>query len=253
MARHSETEIRRRHSPELIRLRLQRAPRSETVSDAVLGGIDGCVTTFAIVAGVVGAGLPSGIAVILGFANLLADGFSMGVSNYESHRSRRDYLDSLRREEARHIDVVPEGECEEIRQIFAAKGFEGEVLETIVATITRDRELWIDTMIAEEHGLQTGPTRPLLSGLVTFAAFVGVGAMPLLPFLRTTVDAADNFVASSIVAGIMFFLIGIAKSAVFERPSMVAGMRSLLTGGAAAGLAFYTGHLLRQVFGLSGI
>lgn len=253
MGRNSEAEIRRRHSPELIRLRLQRAPRSETVSDAVLGGIDGCVTTFAIVAGVVGAGLPPGVAVILGFANLLADGFSMGVSNFESHRSRREYLDSIRREEARHIDLVPEGEREEIRQIFAVKGFDGEVLDTIVATITRDRELWIETMIAEEHGLQTGPTRPLLSGVVTFAAFVGVGAMPLLPFLRSSAEAVDNFVISSAIAGIMFFLIGVAKSAVFDRPRVAAGIRSLLTGGAAAGLAFYTGYLLRQVFGLSGI
>ncbi len=253
MARHNEAEIKRRHSPELIRLRLQRAPRSETVSDAVLGGIDGCVTTFAIVAGVVGAGLPSEIAVILGIANLLADGFSMGISNYESHRSRREYLDSIRREEARHIDLIPEGEREEIRQIFRAKGFDGEVLETIVATITRDRQLWIETMVAEEHGLQTSPARPALSGAVTFASFVGVGAMPLLPFFRTTAEAADNFIWSSIIAGLMFFLIGIAKSAVLERPRLVAGLRSLATGCAAAGLAFYAGYLLRQIFGLSGI
>ncbi len=253
MKRHSDAEISRRHSPELIRQRLQQAPRSETVSDAVLGGIDGCVTTFAIVSGAVGAGLPSAVAVILGFANLIADGFSMGISNYESHRSRREYLDSVRRAEAREIDVVPEGEREEIRQIFRAKGFDGDVLETIVATITQDRELWIETMLAEEHGLQKHSASPLLSGAVTFAAFVGVGAMPLLPFLRTSADADSSFALSAVIAGSMFFLIGIAKSAVLDRPSLVAGLRSLLTGAAAAGLAFYTGYLLRQVFGLSGI
>ncbi len=253
MKRQSDAEIHRRHSPKLIRQRLQQAPKSETVSDAVLGGIDGCVTTFAIVSGVVGAGLPSAVAVILGFANLLADGFSMGVSNYESHRSRREYLDSLRRMEALHIDVVPEGEREEIRQIFRAKGFDGEVLETIVSTITQDRELWIETMLAEEHGLQKSRARPLVSALVTFAAFVGVGSMPLLPFLRSEVGAQTNFVTSAIIAGAMFFLIGIAKSAILDQPRIVSGLRSLLTGGAAAGLAFYTGYLLRQVFGLSGI
>lgn len=251
--RQSDAEIHRRHSPELIRQRLQQTPRSETVSDAVLGGIDGCVTTFAIVSGVVGAGLPSAVAVILGFANLIADGFSMGVSNYESHRSRREYLDSLRRMEERHIDVVPEGEREEIRQIYRAKGFDGDVLETIVATITQDRELWIETMLAEEHGLQKSQARPLVSGAVTFAAFVGVGTMPLLPFLRAETDAQANFVTSAAIAAAMFFLIGVAKSVMLDQPRIISGLRSLLTGGTAAGLAFYTGYLLRQVFGLSGI
>jgi len=53
----------------------------------VYGGIDGCVTTFAVVAGATGAGLNTGIIIILGFANLIADGFSMSVGNYLSVKS----------------------------------------------------------------------------------------------------------------------------------------------------------------------
>ena len=45
----------------------------------VYGGIDGCVTTFAVVAGSVGAWLEARIILILGFANLFADGFSMSI------------------------------------------------------------------------------------------------------------------------------------------------------------------------------
>ncbi len=56
----------------------------------VYGGIDGSVTTFAVVSGVVGASLSSSIVIILGFANLFADGFSMAVSNYLSTRSVED-------------------------------------------------------------------------------------------------------------------------------------------------------------------
>lgn len=124
MKKDIDEELTREHHSELIRQRLQQAPKSQNVSDAVLGGIDGCVTTFAVVSGVVGAGLPSSIAVILGFANLLADGFSMAVSNYESHRSKQEFIESVKRSEERHIDLVPEGEREEIRQIFRGKGFE---------------------------------------------------------------------------------------------------------------------------------
>ena len=250
MKKDIDEELTREHHPELIRQRLQRTPRSQNVSDAVLGGIDGCVTTFAVVSGVVGAGLPSSVAVILGFANLVADGFSMAVSNYESHRSKQDYIESVKRSEERHIEVVPEGEREEIRQIFRKKGFEGDVLETIVSTISEDKKLWIDTMLTEEHGIHKISPSPWTSAGATFFAFILIGAMPLLPFLVSTLQMQQKFFVSAIVAGMMFFMIGMLKSFVFDKPLIPSGLRTLLIGGIAAGLAFYTGHILREVFGV---
>jgi len=85
--------------------------------------------------------------IILGVANLLADGLSMAVSNYLSTRSQREEVEKARREEEKHIREFPEGEQEEIRQIFAAKGFSGDTLERIVETVTQNRKLWIDTML----------------------------------------------------------------------------------------------------------
>jgi len=60
----------------------------------VYGSIDGTVTTFAIIAGIAGAGLDTSIVVILGFSNVLADGFSMASSNYLSEQSHQDQVDS---------------------------------------------------------------------------------------------------------------------------------------------------------------
>jgi vacuolar iron transporter family protein len=76
------------HSPEAVRRRLSERRGQGYVGDAVLGGIDGCVTTFAVVAGAVGGGFPGLVVVVLGFANLLADGFSMAVSNYQGTKSQ---------------------------------------------------------------------------------------------------------------------------------------------------------------------
>ena len=253
MKKESAQELAREHHPEHIRLRLQQAPRSQNVSDAVLGGIDGCVTTFAVVSGVVGAGLPSSVAVILGFANLVADGFSMAVSNYESHRSKLEFIESVRRSEERHIDLIPEGEREEIRQIFREKGFDGDVLEKIVSTISEDKKLWVDTMLTEEHGIHKISPNPWASAGATFLAFILVGAAPLLPFFSSTLQIQQKFFASACVAGIMFFLIGMLKSYVFDKPLILSGFRTLLIGGIAAGLAFYTGYLLREVFGVIGV
>src|SRR5690606_21824808 len=112
-------------------------------------------------AGAVGAGFPSVVSLVLGLANLVADAFSMAVSNYEAVKAQRDYADSIRREEREHIRQIPEGEREELRQIFARKGFSGDTLETIVATLSRDEGIWIDTMLAEEHGIHAQRSDPL--------------------------------------------------------------------------------------------
>ena len=239
------------HSPEAIKQRLKNPSKQQNISDAVLGGIDGCVTTFAIVAGAVGAGFPSSVALVLGFANLFADGFSMGVSNYESIVAQREFTAAIKRTEEEHIDRIPEGEREEIRQIFQQKGFSGDTLEEIVKTICQDRRLWIDTMLTEEYGIPKASASPWKSGFTTFAAFLIVGAMPLLPFLINSLTMHQQFLISSVIAGVMFFSIGMFKSFLFSMPVLISGLRTLLTGGAAAGLAYLTGYILRTVFNIA--
>ncbi len=250
MARPSRETLIREHRPDAVAERLQNSRSPQSVSDAVLGGIDGCITTFAIVTGSVGAGFAPQVALVLGFANLLADGLSMAVSNYESIKAHAEFVDATRRDEEHHIDQVPEGEREEIRQIFAQKGFAGEALEHIVDTITSDRRLWVDTMITEEHGLQREHPNPLRSALVTFAAFVVIGMLPLLPLLIASLGMPLQLYASVATAAVVFFAIGSLKSLFLGRPPLRAGLSTLLTGGSAASLAYLVGHLLRDAFGV---
>ncbi len=241
------------HHPEQVRHRLRNKPGSSYVGDAVLGAIDGCVTTFAVLAGAYGAGFPSLVALVLGFANLLADGFSMAVSNYESVRAQQEHIDSVRLTEAMHIDTVPEGEREEVRQIFAAKGFEGALLDDIVRTITRDREVWIETMLTEEYGLQSVPANPWRAAFTTLLAFIAVGMIPLLPLLVPALTASQQFLFSSVLAAVMFLAVGMLKSVVLGRPVLRSGLQTLATGGAAAALAYGAGALLRSVFGIDAL
>lgn len=249
MAERGAGDLVREHHPAAIRQRLGGPPRTQYLSDAVLGGIDGCITTFAIVAGAVGAGFSAIVALVLGCANLLADGFSMAVSNYEAIEARRDYVADLRRTEARHIDEIPEGEREEIRQIFRSKGFDGVVLEQVVETICSNRDLWIETMLTEEHGVEKAGARPLRSALATFAAFAGIGALPLLPLLAP-LEIERQFLFSTLIAGGVFFGIGMAKGLVYAKHPLFSGLRTLLSGGAAAALAFLAGYGLRLLFGI---
>jgi vacuolar iron transporter family protein len=247
MSRRLEIE----HHPHAIRDRLQERHRPRYLGDAVLGGIDGCVTTFAVVAGAVGGGLSAGVVVILGFANLFADGFSMGVSNYLGTKSELQEMDEIRRNERLHIEEVPHGEREEIRQIFASKGFEGEVLDKIVQVITSNHDLWIETMLREEHGFGSGVRKPIAAGLATFLAFLFVGLIPLLPFLVPALATEQRFQFSAIITAIAFAAIGVAKGVVVKHSIVRSGLETLVVGSIAALLAYLVGFWLRTTFGVS--
>ena len=79
----------------------QKKAERKYLAEFVYGAIDGTITTFAVVAGVVGASLSSAVVLIMGFANLFADGFSMAISNYLSARSQKD-LDSKHKHKHYH-------------------------------------------------------------------------------------------------------------------------------------------------------
>jgi VIT1/CCC1 family predicted Fe2+/Mn2+ transporter len=238
------------HSPEAIKDRLDGNLDHSYLGDAVLGGIDGCVTTFAVVAGGMGAGFSSVVVIILGFANLLADGFSMAVGNYQGAKSEREFVEKARRSEERQIDVYPQGEQEEIRQIYARKGFSGATLETIVKVITGNRKLWVDTMLREELGLQIDGPSPIKAALVTFGAFLLVGLIPLLPFLLTFLSSDTTFLASALATSLAFFGIGMAKGHLLHRSKLRGGLETWFVGSIAAALSFLVGLWLRQAFGI---
>ncbi|MEX2395324.1 MAG: VIT1/CCC1 transporter family protein, partial [Actinomycetota bacterium] len=220
------------HTPEAIEARLGLGPQTSYLRDLVYGAIDGTVTTFAVVAGVVGAGLRPAVIIILGVANLAADGFSMAASNFLATRSERQQRERIAREEERHVATIPAGEREEIRQIYAAKGFTGSDLERAVEIITSDRKRWIDTMLQEEHGLASGGPQPFRAGAATFAAFVIVGTVPLLAFLYDWLIGGMRhpFLWSSILTAIAFFSVGALKGRFVDIPAWRAGAETLMVG-----------------------
>lgn len=233
------------HTPQAIKERLN-APQENHVylKEWVYGGIDGVVTTFAIVSGVMGAGLSPGIILILGLANLIGDGFSMAAGCYSSTKAEKDNYDRLRHVEHTHIRDCPEGEREEIRQIFAAKGFEGDILNDIVDTITQRKETWINVMMAEEYGLSSVTVSPIRAALHTFFAFALCGIMPLLPFL---LFLPHSFALAGVLSGATFFAIGAFKSRWSVKSWWYHGGETFAVGMTAAGLAFIIGYALEAM------
>ena len=218
------------------------------LAEFVYGGIDGCVTTFAVVAGAVGASLDTAIIIILGFANLLADGFAMSIGAYLSAKSDVDNFNKYKQREYWEIENLYEEEVNEIREIYAEKGFEGELLEKVVDVITSDKDRWVDVMMKEELKMIKGAKSPQLIGLATFISFCFIGLIPLSTYLFDYLNpiSIDLFFLSSILTSIGFAIIGALKAYVNETKILKGILETLLLGIVAAAVAYFVGDLLEQ-------
>jgi VIT1/CCC1 family predicted Fe2+/Mn2+ transporter len=214
------------------------------VRDWIYGGVDGAVTTFAVVSGVAGAELSTKVVLILGFANLVADGFSMAASNFLGTRAEQEDYRRLEAIEYRHIAEAPEGEREEIRQIYREKGFEGEELEKAVDLITSDDDRWVKTMLVEEYGLAAEIRSAWIAAGSTFSAFIICGLVPLLPYL---LGISSSFTVACVTTAITFFLIGSLKSKWSTQSWLRSGLETLFVGALAAVLAYGVGVLLKGI------
>ncbi|MBI2558545.1 VIT1/CCC1 transporter family protein [Candidatus Woesearchaeota archaeon] len=228
--------------------------KGEYLGEFVYGAIDGTVTTFAVVAGATGAALSSGIVIILGFANLLADGFSMACGNYLSEKTQRDFIKKERQREEWEIENIPEGEIHEVREIMKKKGFKGKDLELAVKVITSNKKVWIDTMMSDELGLLESSKTPWKTAAVTYFGFLAIGIIPLLAYVFSYFFPIFNkhtFVIAIVMTAIALTVIGLIKRYVTKKAWWKTILETLFIGGVAAVLAYYVGYFLRWVVSVS--
>lgn len=221
----------------------------EYIAEFVYGGIDGAITTFAVVAGAEGASLGISVVVILGIANLIADGFSMSIGNFFSTKAELDNFEKHRQVEYWEIENLREKEIQEIHEIYKAKGFEGELLEKVVEVITSNKDVWVDTMMKEELEMVKSDKAPYKTAGVTFLSFILVGSVPLLSYFFADFNIESNlFLYSCILTGVALGFVGSLKSIVTEKNILIGILETLLLGGLAASLAYFVGDVLQDIF-----
>jgi len=217
------------------------------LGDFVYGSIDGIVTTFAVVSGVTGASLSVNIILILGFANLIADGLSMAVGNFLSIKAGREFVEKERKREEWEIENYPKGEIEEIREIFKKKGFSGKALESAVKIITSNKKIWIDTMMKEELELISDNKSAVKGALATYAAFVSLGLIPLLAYILSYFIPFFNqntFLIAIVATLLTLFLVGVLKIYITKLSWLRSGMETMLIGGLAATASYGIGYFV---------
>jgi len=214
------------------------------LSDIILGGQDGLVNVLGVTLGVAAATADSWVVIVAGLAATFAESVSMAAVAYTSTLADADYYESEREREYRHIQEVPNLEQEEIREIYAKKGFRGELLDRIVATVTNNKDVWVAVMMAEEHQLTPVNRRQALRS----AAIVGVSAiigslLPLMPFFFLSVQT--SMILSVVLAAVVLFLVGAYKARIYVGSPGKSGLEMAVIGTLSALVGYVVGFLLK--------
>jgi len=213
--------------------------------NVILGGQDGLVNILGIILGVIAGGGSDTVLVATGFAAAITESISMGAVGYTSSISERDYYEAEKAREMREIDAMPEAERQEIRKIYAAKGFSGPLLESVVDTITADRDRWLSTMMDEELHLQPVQTRDVLrvAIVITVATLIG-HLIPLVPFLFLSRTPA--LVLAIVLSALALFGVGVYSALTLVGDWRTSGLRMLVIGLGAAAVGFLVGRVFNS-------
>jgi VIT1/CCC1 family predicted Fe2+/Mn2+ transporter len=213
----------------------------------VYGGLDGIITTFAVVAGVAGASLNAAVVLILGFANLIGDGISMAVGDYLSTRAEQAYYKDERKKEEWEMDNIPKEEEKEVREIFSKKGFSKKDASSLTIIYKKNKKAMVDLMMVEELGLFDSKQSAIKNGIATFTSFVIFGFIPLLAYVLSVsfgFFSKNTFFIATVLTAITLFSLGALKTRITNQNWLKSGSEMLLVGGIAALAAYGIGYFV---------
>lgn len=222
----------------------------------IFGGLDGILTSFAIVAGAAGGSLSTPVVLILGFSNIFADALSMGVGEFLSSKAENEWILSERERENWEMENYPEGEIREMVDIYVTRGMEQEDAEAVIKTMAKYKDFFVDVMMAEELQLQVPEDdykmENFKEGIVMFCSFATFGTFPLLgyaiiPATFPSLGEEALFSCACIVTGIVLFCMGCVKSKFGPHHWAWCGMETLLLGGACAAVAYTIGQFVNGI------
>ena len=210
--------------------------------DVILGGQDGLVNILGIILGVIAGGGTQAVLLAAGFAAAITESISMGAVGYTSAVAERDYYQAEKARESAEIEATPDAERQEIRDIYAAKGFTGDLLERVVDTITGNREAWLATMMDEELHLQPVQTSDIMrsSVVITIATLIG-HLIPLLPFVW--LPRMTALITAAVLSAGVLFGVGVYSSLTLVGDWRKNGLKMVVIGLGAAAVGFLIGRL----------
>lgn len=212
------------------------------IKDIIYAANDGIITTFAVVAGVAGASLSLNSIIILGFANLFADGFSMALSNYLGSRSERALIKKEKNREEKEVTNMPDKEAREVLDILCDRGYERGDAEILTSLIRKNEKFWVDFMMKYELRLPEGRASDIKASGLTFGSFVVAGSLPLLPFIFFSATQGNLPFISGMTTAATLFTVGALRCTVTKKNWFTSGLEMLIVGGIAGAIAYFIGY-----------
>jgi VIT1/CCC1 family predicted Fe2+/Mn2+ transporter len=219
---------------------------SEIVRDIVIGMSDGLTVPFALAAGLTGAAQDNAVIVTAGLAEIVAGSIAMGLGGYLAGKTEIDHYDSELRREYHEVEVFPDKEREEVREVFREYGLSEASQDIIVNELSKDKDKWVHFMMRYELGLEKPDiNRARQSALTIGASYIVGGIVPLSTYFRIFSDnARDGFLYSCIVTAICLFIFGYFKTKIIGQPPLKGAFKILFIGALAAASAYYVAHLI---------
>lgn len=227
---------------------------SEHIKSIVFGGLDGIITTFAIISASAGAGFSLEVILLMGFANLIADGISMGFGDFLSEQAELDHGKKERKREMWEVENYIEGEKKEMVDIYIGKGMSRDEATQIIDILARHKDIFVDTMMVDELGINPpdDSDQPWKNGLITFLSFLIFGSVPLwcyvVFFFIGDMARTTMFVLTCVATALTMFLLGVFKAKVTSQNMIKSGCMMTLNGSLAASAAFLVGYIFEQGF-----
>jgi len=229
----------------------------DMIKAVVFGGMDGILTTFAIVSGANGGGLGTLVILVLGFSSKIADALAMGLGSALSTKAEHEHIRMEREREYWEYDNYPEGEIQEMIDMYENRGMSRSDADKVIRLMADHRDFFVDVMMVEELGLQApeDDASPWFEGFVTFCSFIFFGFFPLMvycifPFAFPGMTDHQLFVLAGVVSGLTLFVLGTVKSQFSVKPWWKSGLEMLVIGMTLCAIAYSIGSLTKTLFGV---
>lgn len=218
---------------------------SDLLRDIVIGMSDGLTVPFALAAGLSGAVDSNHLVVIAGLAEVAAGSIAMGLGGFLAGKTEIDHYNSELKREYNEVERVPEKEKEEVREFFEHLGLSPAVQQQAVTELTKDKDRWVDFMMKHELGLdKPDEKRARKSAFNIGLSYVVGGMVPLAPYFFLE-DTLEGLKISAIITLIALFVFGYFKAKMTGISPVLGGLKVMLIGAIAAGVAFGIAKLIQ--------
>ena len=215
------------------------------IRSIILGLNDGLISTFTLLVGIAAATLAKGNAIVIlaGIAAMVSGAISMGLGEYVSSKSEYNYIENEMKKEAAEIELFPDEEKLEVREMFEKMGLKGDTLNSCVDTITSNKETWLNFLLKSELGLEE-PENPVLGAILTFISFIGGALIPLSPYFLDL--GMISLIISSILSFSMLAIVGSLKTKITGETKWKGALEMIIIGTIAFICSYLIGLWLEQ-------